>query len=258
VARVTAEHKQVVFYKAGRTAEGRSAAAGHTGSVAGDYEICQAAASQAGALVADTFKEFEQLVELCTRLYEKEVRGVRVAAVSNAGFEAVGIADAIQGQRYEVTMAELPEEARARLAAVLAERGLDGRVDVRNPLDLTPMAGEQAYEDAIAALLQCDGVDAVIVGIVPLTSAIKTTAQEIEDPGSLAHRLPRLLAAARKPLVAVVDSGSLFDPLARALRLGGVPVFRSADQAIRSLGRYLCHRSGGLPERARRPPRATS
>jgi hypothetical protein len=27
------------------------------------------------------------------------------------------------------------------------------------------------------------------------------------------------------------------------IRSAGVPVFRSSDQAIRSLGRYLCHRA---------------
>ena len=55
--------------------------------------------------------------------------------------------------------------------------------------------------------------------------------------GILVDRCPR------KPLIVVVDSGPLYDPLVRTLRLGGVPVFPSADQAIRSLGRYLCHRA---------------
>ena len=98
--------KHVVFYKAGRTESGRSAAAGHTAAVAGDYDVCQAAAAQAGALVADTFKEFEQMLELCTALHGKTVNGVRIGAVSNAGFECVGIADAIRGQRYRVQMAD--------------------------------------------------------------------------------------------------------------------------------------------------------
>jgi indolepyruvate ferredoxin oxidoreductase beta subunit len=249
VSTVTAAGKEVVFYKAGRTEPGRNAAAGHTASVAGDYDVCQAAAGQAGALVTDTFKEFEQLIELCTALHGKEVRGVRVGAVSNAGYETVGMADAIQGQRYRVEMASLSPASADRLTAVLEEQGLEGLVNVRNPVDLTPMAREAAYEGAIRVLIEAEEVDAVVVGIVPLTSALQTTAGEIADPGSLAHRLPRLLAASRKPLIAVVDSGPLYDPLVRALRLGGIPVFRSADQAIRSLGRYLCHRTETAGER---------
>ena len=54
------------------------------------------AAEHAGAIVVDTFKEFEQLLELAVAFHEKDVSGIRVAAVSNAGFETVGMADAIQ------------------------------------------------------------------------------------------------------------------------------------------------------------------
>ena len=43
IATATASGKDVVFYKAGRTESGRSAAAGHTAAVAGDYDVCQAA-----------------------------------------------------------------------------------------------------------------------------------------------------------------------------------------------------------------------
>jgi indolepyruvate ferredoxin oxidoreductase beta subunit len=242
ISAVTRVGKSVVFYKAGRTEPGRSAAQGHTASVAGDYDVCQAAAAQAGALVADTFKEFEQLLELCTALHGKPVKGVRVGAVSNAGFETVGMADAIQGQRYRVEMASLSEPSTARLAVVLEESGLAGLANARNPLDITPMAGEDAYEGTIRVLLESDEVDALVVGVVPLTAALATGADEIEDPGSLAQRLPRILAEAEKPMIVVMDSGPRYDPLMRALRLGGVPVFPSADQAIRSLGRYLCHR----------------
>ncbi len=237
--------KHVVFYKAGRTAPGRSAAAGHTAAVAGDYDVCQAAAAQAGALVADTFKEFEQLLELATALHTKSVHGVRIGALSNAGFETVGMADAIRGQRYEIEMAELSEQSTARLAAVLSEHGLERLANARNPLDVTPMASEEVYEGALRVLLESDEVDAVVVGIVPLTAALATVPGKLEAAGSLAERLPRVFAEAEKPIIAVVDSGPRYDPLASALRRGGVPVFPSADQAVRSLGRYLCHRVAG-------------
>ena len=239
---ITGKGKDVIFYKAGRTESGRSAAAGHTASVAGDYDVCQAAAEHAGAIVVDSFKEFEQLLELAVALRQKDVAGVRVAALSNAGFETVGMADAIQGQRYRVEMARLSGTDQVLLQSMLEEHGLRGLVNARNPLDLTPMAREDAYEGAIRVLLESPDVDAVVVGVVPLTSALKTTPSEIGDPQSVAVRLPRLFATSRKPLVAVIDSGPLYDPLVHALRDRGVPVFRSADQAIRSLGRYLCHR----------------
>jgi hypothetical protein len=43
------------------------------------------------------------------------------------------------------------------------------------------------------------------------------------------------MAESRKPWVAVVDSGPLYDPLARALESRGVPTFRSADRALAAL-----------------------
>jgi acyl-CoA synthetase (NDP forming) len=69
-----------------------------------------------------------------------------------------------------------------------------------------------------------------------------TTPDEIAKPSSVAERLPKLFADARKPVVVSIDSGSKYEPLAQVLRAAGVPVFRSADQAVRTLGRYLCQR----------------
>jgi indolepyruvate ferredoxin oxidoreductase beta subunit len=254
IATVTETGKQVVFYKAGRTEPGRSAAAGHTASVAGDYDVCQAAAGHAGALVADTFKEFEQLLEIGTALHDKRVGGVRLGVISNAGFETVGMADAISGQRYAVEIATLGEPSLERLRSMIEGHRLRGLVNARNPLDITPMASEEVYEGAIRVMLDSDEVDAVVVGVVPLTAALRTAPDELEAEESLARRIPRLFAEATKPLIVVVDSGPLYDPLVRALRLAGVPVFPSADQAIRSLGRYLCHRvdrtTGRTPVRA--------
>jgi len=235
--------KVVVFYKAGRTAQGRTATAGHTASIAGDYDVCQAAASAAGAIVVDTFKEFEQIVELATLFHQKTVTGKRIGAITNAGAEAVAMADTIQGPRYRVELATLSDSSRERIRQTLAANKLDRLVNVCNPLDLNPMANEQVYEEAIRAMLADPGVDAVVVSLVPFTPHLLTTPGEIEDRRSLAHRIPDLFRDSSKPLLVVVDAGPPYDVLARTLRRGGVPVFPSCDQAIRSLGRYIDHLS---------------
>ena len=242
VEEVTREGKHVIFYKAGRTAPGQAATAGHTASVAGDYDVCQTAAANAGALVTDTFKEFEQLVALATTLHGKEVRGRRIGAVSNAGYETVGMADAILGARYQLEIPELTTGTVRRMAKELAAHRLDTLVNVCNPLDLTPMADEKAYEACVRAMMDDEAIDAVIVASVPLTPQLRTTAEELKQGESLADLLPRLLRESPKPLIAVIDSGAPYEPLVRAIGAAGVPVFRSCDQAVRSLGRYLCHR----------------
>lgn len=254
VRRADRAGKCIIFYKAGRTEQGRSAAAGHTASLAGDYDVCKAALTQAGALVAESFAEFEQLIELSARLHARPVRGLRLGAVSNAGFEAVGIADRLCGEGYELTLSTLEPSTIHRLREVLGEHGLARLVDARNPLDLTPMADEAAYEAAAEVLLGSERVDALILSAVPLTPALATTVQELDGRRTLADVLAVLLAISDKPIVAVIDSGRDYDPLAARLRDTGVPVFRSADDAVRALGRYLWHRTGrrqpgGLSER---------
>jgi len=244
VREAVARGKDVVFYKAGRTVEGRSATAGHTASVAGDYAVCEAALREAGAFVAQTFDEFSDFLELCTHLRGKEVSGNRLAAMSNAGFESVGMADSIRGERCSLTLSRFTPETTARLAELLAENRLDGLVDVKNPFDVTPMATDSAFADLVEVILHDPGTDVMVAGIVPLTPAMQTLPasdrwkESLDDPGSIAQLLPAVAARSPKPLVAVIDSGELYDPMAEVLGRGGLPVFRRADRAVRSLRRW--------------------
>ena len=240
--------KTVVFYKAGRTEQGRDAAAGHTAAVAGDYDICEAGAEAAGALVADTFSEFERLLEIAAANHAKTVRGVRLGAMSNAGFETVGMADSLAGRRHRVEIATLADATRDRLSSVLADNALARLVNVRNPMDLTPMAGEAAYEGVVRTLLGADEIDALIVSCVPLSPAMATTGAEIAESRSLADVLAELNAETDKPLIAVIDAGAVFEPLITRLREGGLAVMRSSDEAVRSFGTYLTHRCARASE----------
>jgi len=248
VRQVTAAGKVVIFYKAGRTPSGRTAAAGHTASVAGDYDVCLAAAANAGALVVESFKEFEQRVEVPPALPGKVAPAglsavPRLGCISNAGFETVGMADTTLGADYHVELPPLPEATKQRLTGTLAQHKLDKLVNARNPLDVTPMASDAAIGDCVQAMLDNPDVDALITSFVPLTPAMLTAPDEIGQAGSIAERLIKLFNAAGKPMIVSIDSGNLYDALANELRAARIPVFRSCDQAMRALGRYLCHRA---------------
>jgi acyl-CoA synthetase (NDP forming) len=167
----------------------------------------------------------------------------------------VGIADCVRGGRDEVRIPVLPDVACGRIAEILGKNRLAGLVNVRNPLDLTPMAGEAAYAGAAEVMLECDEVDALLVSAVPLTPALATTERELSARESLPDVLGRLSERFDKPIVAVLDSGSMYEPLVRRLRERHIPVFRSADQAVRVLGKYLSHRVriGGMEHTVPRP-----
>ncbi|MDR3629742.1 MAG: acetate--CoA ligase family protein [Desulfocapsaceae bacterium] len=237
--------KEIILYKAGRTPAGKTALAGHTASIAGNYLVCESCISQAGAMVAENFTVFEGLLRLSCALHDKNIAGNRLGAVSNAGYEAVGIADNILGEDYSVAMAHLGPTTQRALAAILAEAGLSELTDIRNPLDITPMAGEDVYEKVIQTLLDDPRVDAIIVAIVPLTPLLHTLPDECAPTESftadqsIINRVVRINARSAKPLVLVVDSGPLYDYMADAFQQQGCPVFRSADQAVRVLGKYI-------------------
>lgn len=237
--------KEVVFYKAGRTTEGKSATSGHTASVAGDYMVCESCINQAGAMVADSFMQFEDLYLLATLLHECDINGNRLAAVSGAGFEAVGMADSIQGDDFEMKMAEFSAETSARLETMIREHRLDALVDVKNPMDINPAANDQLHADIVETLVQDSNIDGVVVGLDPLSPAMQTLPAGIRGTESIASNksivqiLPQVTARARKPVVGVVDGGKLYDPMVEQLEKQGVAVFRSSDRAVSSLAKYI-------------------
>jgi acyl-CoA synthetase (NDP forming) len=237
--------KDVIFYKAGRTPEGKTATSGHTASLAGDYMVCESCIRQAGAMVADTFTSFEGLLRLSHALHQTTIAGNRLAAVSNAGYESVGMADNILGDDYTLEMAPFTAETLDALARITARARLDHLVNIKNPLDLTPMAVEAVYADVLRILFEDPHVDIVMAGVVPLTPLIPSLLEEtaldrsLTSETSLVGRISGVADHYDKPLVIVIDSGALFDPLAQAFEETGLPVFRSADYAVRSLGKYV-------------------
>jgi acyl-CoA synthetase (NDP forming) len=240
--------KEVIFYKAGRTPEGKNALSGLTASIAGDYMVCEFCISQAGAMVAETFNVLEGLLRLSCTLHHKTISGNRLAAVSNAGYEAVGIADNILGEDYRLEMAGLTAASLEKLRIILSDASLESLTSVHNPLDITPMASENVYLEVIAIFLEDKNTDAVIVAIVPLTPLLHTLPEELArdntfgSENSMVKRISALNRASSKPLIVVVDSGRLYDPMADGFQNNGLPVFRSADIAVGVLGKYMHNR----------------
>lgn len=240
--------KEVIFYKAGRTPEGKSALSGHTASIAGDYMVCESCIGQAGAMVAETFSIFEGLLRLSSLLHDKTIGGNQLAAISNAGYEAVGIADNLLGDDYRLEIASLSPPTAEKLRAILAAAGLERLSVAGNPFDITPMASATVYIEAIGALLDDPAIDMVIAAIVPLSPSLHTLPTEIaldeetHPQNSLIPGIAHLGRTSGKPLIVVVDSGPLYDYLADAFQNQGLPVFRSADLAVTVLGKYVGNR----------------
>lgn len=238
VARACRERgKRVIVFKAGRTALGAQAAASHTASLAGDYAVAHACLTAAGVAVAESLDEFEDLIKTFTLLHGRPAGGRRVGILSNAGFECSTATDVLA----DLQLATFDAGTRAALDAALppyAHRD--------NPIDATPIAGTDGWTRAAAAVLACPGVDCAILSAVPVTPALDNLprdpqgrhGEDLESPGSQPRRMLELWGRDRKPWVAVIDSGPLYDPMALLLARGGVPVFRKIDRAVRALAAF--------------------
>ena len=248
---ITDGGRTVVLYRGGRTTAGATASASHTASIAGDVVATRALAEQAGVLVADTLDEFDDLVRTATLLAGRAIAGRRLGALSNAGFECVAIGDALGSLR----LATCEPATVTRLGELLAGAGAGDVVDVHSPLDATPMAADAAFAALAEAILAAPEVDVGVVGVVPLTAALRTLPRAIavgsqppahdEDlvaPDAVAALLVDLWRRTTKAWVAVVDAGPPYDPFVDALEAGGIPVFRTADRATRTLDAIVRHR----------------
>ncbi|HEX6850154.1 MAG TPA: acetate--CoA ligase family protein [Candidatus Polarisedimenticolaceae bacterium] len=230
-AGIVASGRDVILYRAGRTAEGAGAAASHTAAIAGDFAVLRALARQAGVVLAETVEDFDDLVRLFVRLRGRRLAGARLGAMSNAGFECVAFGDALGPFAF----ARFAPGTASRLAAILDRARLSGIVAPHNPFDATPILPDAPFGEAVEAILDDPGVDAAIVGCVPMTPALATLAAE-GGPDDVASRLGSLFAATAKPWVAVVDGGPPYDAMRARLERAGIPVFRTADRALRLLG----------------------
>jgi acyl-CoA synthetase (NDP forming) len=113
---------------------------------------------------------------------------------------------------------------------MLARHELAGLVTPQLPLDLTPMAGEDAYLAAAEILLGTAGV--LIVGVVPFTRRLDT---EPAGAARFAAALASMRDAHHKPIAVAVDAGADYDGYRHAFRDAGLPVFDRVETALLGL-----------------------
>ncbi|MBD3415002.1 MAG: hypothetical protein GF421_11295 [Candidatus Aminicenantes bacterium] len=239
--------KDIVLYKGGRTPEGRSATAGHTASVAGDYRVSRSVLEQAGVLVAQNISEFQSLTKGLCFLKDKKVKGRQVALISNAGFECVIMSDSIKNDVH-LDLASFSESTVSRINEILEPLGINQIQDIGNPMDMTPVADDEVFCECVKAILQDKNVDCAVVSPLPMTPAMNTLepsefhSEDFNQKGSIPDRLIRISQQTDKPMVVSIDAGKIYDPLVDRLEEAFVPVFRKSDEAVFFMRRFINHR----------------
>src|SRR3954454_23273282 len=250
----------VAVLKAGASAVGASAAATHTGAIAGDHRVFRALVEEAGAAWG---RDGHEVLELAKALAcGRRARGAGVALVTCSGMDCAVGGD--EAERLGVSLPALGDATIARLRALLPSAAT-----VANPLDYTALiwGKTETLRDTIATVGADDAVDQVLVlydqpaGVdgwsaqswANVREGIVQGAADSAAPVLVAATLPELLddasaadfAARGIPSACGLREGLL---CARALRPAAAPDLAAAR--LRSIGRAAAGgpaRDGGAP-----------
>ena len=174
--------KPILIIKSGRTEEGASAAASHTGSLAASDEICDAAFTQAGIIRCD---HIEEMFHIATAFaYAPLPASNRAAIITNAGGPGVLVTDTAIREGLE--LAQFSEETTAAL-----KKGLPNTANINNPIDVIGDATADRYEVAMEAVFQDPNVDGVFVILTP---------QSMTDIDTIAKKVVELTQKYEKPV----------------------------------------------------------
>jgi acetate---CoA ligase (ADP-forming) len=163
--------KPILLLKSGRTEAGASAAASHTGSLAGNDEIYDAAFKQAGIIRCDNIEEMFNIAMAFA--YQPAPKSNRVAIITNAGGPGVLTTDA--AIRDGLQLAVFSEET-----TKLFKKLLPSTANIKNPVDVIGDARADRYNVAMEGAFKEEEVDAVFVILTPQSMTdIETIAKEV-------------------------------------------------------------------------------
>ncbi|MYN03225.1 GNAT family N-acetyltransferase [Pseudoduganella sp. DS3] len=213
-ARAAARSKPVLVVKSGRFAEGARAAASHTGALAGSDAVYDAAFRRAGMLRVLTTEELFAAVE--TLAGGKPLAGERMAILTNGGGPGVLATDALVGAGG--TLATLAPHTMRRLEEVLPATWSRG-----NPVDIIGDAPGTRYSQALQALLQDEGVDAVLVLHAPTA---------IVPPLEAAQAVADTARGAARNVLACWLGGEGMVPARSVLGTAGIANYATPEEAV--------------------------
>ncbi len=213
---VTAETPMVVV-KSGRTEAGASAAASHTGAMAGSEQAYEAAFEQAGVLRVATVQELFDYASILAGQPLPDTDGV--AIVTNAGGPGVLTTDAVGDAA--LSLASFTDETLAGFRDALP----DG-ANVYNPVDIIGDAPVERFEAALDLALADPNVGATVVVACP------TATFEFAD---LAETVADRRADYGKPVAVTLMGGSSTRAASERLAAAGIPTYFDPARAVESL-----------------------
>ncbi len=219
-----AKQKPIIVFKTGQSEAGAKAAASHSGSMAGHYQIYKSALKQAGLLFLDKDGQMGDAVR--TLLQQPAIKGNRIAVITPTGAGGIMASDALEN--YGLELASLSEKTISRIANLSPEW-----MPLGNPLDIWPAIMKHGLKDVCAEAMDVVMDDPNVDGILYLAIAPELPAFAFLDASDDVNKaVPK---ERRKPLVGWVYGPNVKEINEKFEKEKKVTIFQTIEKAAWSL-----------------------
>lgn len=231
--------KPTAILKVGRSAAGALAAASHTGALATEDRVIDAAINSTSAVRVD---DVEQLID-AGLIFSSGAKslGKNIAIITTSGGSGILATDAIEKNKQK--MAKFSEATLAELATIVPSYG-----NITNPVDVTAavMSSPDLFERCLEVIAKDSGVDAIVACFAVLV-------------GNDVERIANALGAVRNirnlPIaVARTGSASLAPEASKLFSSMKLPVYPTPDRAVAAL--RILNESSRKPSRFTAPAKS--
>ena len=205
--------KPIVAIKAGKSKAGMRAASSHTGSMAGEDKIYDAAFKQAGILRVEGV---EEMFDLCRGLiHYPKIKANKIGVITNSGGPAVLATDKLEELGLEVP--EPSESLKNKLKEILPPH-----VSLGNPFDLLAYGGAEYFAQVSKTI--ASEYDSIIAIFVPTASM---------DSTEIARALGKVKEKIKKPIFTSFMAGRLVKEAIGELKKYGIPNYETGERCAR-------------------------
>lgn len=218
-----ASQKHILVLKVGRSDLGAKAAFSHTGALAGNNEIYDAAFRKSGIVRVE---DLNDMVNTTKAFVSQPLpKGNRVCILTEAGGPGSMAMDLL-GSSPDMQLAHISEEGQKRLKEILPDIAIICQPD--GYIDMTAAAMAEAHAEALDIVLSEEGVDSVILITVPPTFL---------PPVDIAEALIgyEYTNEVKKPIYTCFLAGEWVREARVLLEENGWPTFDIPEQAVRAL-----------------------
>jgi acetyltransferase len=215
-ARAVSRVKPIIALKAGRTRAGAAAAMSHTGALAGEDAVYDAAFKRAGIIRVKTFEELFDCAALASK--QPRIKGPGLAILTNSGGPGVMATDALSDFGAEPVI--FSADTLEKLNAILPPHWSHG-----NPVDILGDASSALFEKTVRICREAREVNGLLIMLAP---------DAVNDPTAIAESLVTILKERPFPIFTVWLGGPSVERGRDLFNRAGIPTFDTPERAVRA------------------------